>query len=127
MSVSYFVFYKGEADDPAGFVERYRKVHVPILLRWPGELRVNVHTPLAARDPKITNSGGLALMAEIVFQDEVALTLALASEERHQARLDFAGFPPFHGDVMHQPMLAEVFEPDSAALFSKYRESDSSS
>ena len=119
MSVSYFVFYKGQAEEPGGFVERYRKVHVPILQRWPGVLRVMVHTPLPAQDPKSTSSAGLAMMAEIVFRDQAALASALASQERHEARLDFANFPLFHGDVLHQPMQSEAFQPASAAPHSE--------
>ena len=111
MSVSYFVFYKGEAVDPAAFVERYRSIHVPILQRWPGVERVVLHTPVIAVDPKTISHGEFAMIAEIVFDDADALAAALQSDERHEARLDFGMFPPFHGDISHQPMQAETFQP----------------
>ena len=111
MSVSYFVLYRGSADDPVAFVERYRKVHVPILLRWPGVLRVAIHTPANASDPKSTSHAGLAMMAEIVFEDEAALAAALNSDERQEARQDFARFPPFDGDVLHQALHTQSFAP----------------
>lgn len=111
MSVSYFVFYHGVADDPAAFIERYRKNHVPILLRWPGVRRVALHTPAGASDPKSTNFAGLAMMAEIVFDDEAALAAALNSDERGEARQDFARFPPFRGDVLHQALRTQSFAP----------------
>jgi len=111
MSVSYFVLYRGEAGDLAAFIQRYRKDHVPILLRWPGVRRVALHTPAGASDPKSTNFAGLAMMAEIVFDDEAALAAALNSDERAEARQDFARFPPFHGDVLHQALQTESFAP----------------
>lgn len=109
MSVSYFVFYKGHADDADGFIERYRTVHIPILKRWPGVECVKLHTPAVLQDPKQTSTAGLAMMAEIVFCDGEALEKALQSQERHEARLDFGKFPSFHGDVMHQALQTEEF------------------
>ena len=51
MSVSYFVRYDVAAPDLKGFLERYRKLHVPLVAKWPGLRRMVMHTPVDWRDP----------------------------------------------------------------------------
>lgn len=109
MPTSYFVLYSGEADDAAGFVQRYRGVHVPILQRWPGIRSVILHTPEPWEDSKTVRSSGLALVTQMVFDDAAALAMALRSPERAEARIDFGKFPPFKGKVLHQAMSMEEF------------------
>ena len=107
MTTSYFVLYSGQPADPAAFVERYRNVHAPILMRWPGIRSIALHTPLPWTDPHPVRPSGLALAAHMTFDDVAAFQRALASSERAEARADFHGFPPFHGDVFHQAMQTE--------------------
>ena len=107
MSTSYFVLYSGQSSDPAAFIERYRMVHAPILARFPGIRSIALHTPLPWTDPHPVRPSCLALAAQMTFDDVATLQRALASGERAQARADFHGFPPFHGDVFHQAMQTE--------------------
>jgi uncharacterized protein (TIGR02118 family) len=107
MTTSYFVLYSGRADDPKGFVERYRTVHVPILRQWPGIRSIVLHTPQPWSDCHPVRRSGLALAAQMIFDDVDALQHALHSEQRAEARADFHDFPPFHGDVFHQAMQTE--------------------
>lgn len=109
MSVSYFVLYKGSADDPAGFADRYRTVHVPILLGFPGIRRVSVHEPIPSKDPQSVQPSAMGLIAEMRFDSAEALEAALRSEARVRAREDFHAFPPFRGEVLHQAMRTEDF------------------
>lgn len=107
MSVSYFVLYKGQAVDPQAFLGHYRDVHVPILGQWPGIRSVSLHRPADWRDTQSVDTCGLALMAQMTFDDLDALDCALRSEARLRAREDFHRFPPFNGEVRHQAMVSE--------------------
>jgi hypothetical protein len=40
MTISYFVRYDITAPDLPAFIERYRKVHVPLVAKWPGLQRM---------------------------------------------------------------------------------------
>ncbi len=107
MSVSYLVFYQGEAADNAAFIERYKKVHVPILQTFPGILAVRVHEPTPLEDHQPVNAGGFLLICEMIFADDARLAAALASPERAAAREDFKRFPMFDGQIWHQAMRTE--------------------
>ena len=108
MSVSYFVSYRGPSSDEAAFYRRYREVHAPILGAMPGIAALVLHRPVAWHDPYPVNSGGLQLLAQMVFPSAEALDRALASEARKAARADFAHFPPVAGPVLHQAMQSET-------------------
>ena len=60
MTVSYFVRYEISTADLANFIEYYRAKHVPILARWPGALRVVLHTPADWNDPFAVSRGSCA-------------------------------------------------------------------
>ncbi|MFQ5660634.1 MAG: EthD family reductase [Gammaproteobacteria bacterium] len=107
MTISYFVFYRGKADNQSAFVERYKKTHVPILKRFPGIKRVRVHTPVAWNDSQTINPGNFTLIAEMLFDSVEDLEAALHSEERNMAREDFRQFPAFDGVIWHQAMSCE--------------------
>lgn len=107
MTVAYFVRYDIGTADPAAFVERYRRRHVPILERWPGIRRVVMHTPVEWNDPFAINRGVALLLVEIQFESAEALKAALFSDERAEARRDFQSFPAFSGTVTHQAMQSE--------------------
>lgn len=107
MSVSYFVFYRGQAEKPEAFIDHYRNIHVPILSTWPGIESIRLHTPLDWSDTHPVRKAGIALAAEMTFRTVVEFQQALRSEERMAARRDFKRFPRFVGDVFHQAMASE--------------------
>ena len=107
MSVSYFVRYEGQAENPAAFVARYRSEHVPILARFPGIRRIVLHMPVAWQDPYPVKPDRFSLMAQMVFDSQADLESALRSGARAAAREDFAKFPPFQGEVYHQAAVSE--------------------
>jgi uncharacterized protein (TIGR02118 family) len=111
MSVSYFVRYEIAASDLNGFLDRYRKVHVPLVAKWPGLTRMVMHTPLEWRDPFQVNRGNAVLMAQLVFDSEAAMNEAFASPERAAAREDFKRFMTYEGKVIHQAMKSEEVWP----------------
>jgi uncharacterized protein (TIGR02118 family) len=110
MSISYFVRYDIAVPDLEAFLERYRKVHVPLVTCWPGLLRMTLHTPVDWKDPSPVNRGKTVLMAQLEFENEQAMNRAFASRERAAAREDFMRFMTFEGTVTHQAMASkEVF------------------
>lgn len=110
MTVSYFVRYDITGPDLKGFLDAYRKNHVPILARWPGMRRVVLHTPVESKDPFQVNRGTTFLLAQLEFESQADLEAAFASRERAEARRDFERFPPLEGRVTHQVMRQnEVF------------------
>ncbi len=109
MTVSYFVRYRGEAEDTVAFLDHYRTAHAPILMRLPGLRSLVLHHGLdGGHDPFPVTPDGTLLLAQMTFGTVEDLTHALASEARAGAREDFARMPPFHGAVTHQAMRAEA-------------------
>jgi uncharacterized protein (TIGR02118 family) len=111
MSVSYFVRYDITAPDLKGFLERYRKVHVPLVAKWPGLRRMTIHTPIGWNDPFPVNRGKAVLLAQLEFESDEAMNRAFASRERAEAREDFKRFMTFEGTVTHQAMRSEEVFP----------------
>ena len=111
MSVSYFVRYEIAVSDLKGFLDRYRKVHIPLVATWPGLRRMVMHTPVEWRDPFPVNRGKAVLMAQLEFDSEAAMNKAFASPERAAAREDFKRFMTFEGTVTHQAMRSEEVWP----------------
>jgi hypothetical protein len=70
LSISYFVRYDIAVPDLSAFMERYRRVHVPMVATWPGLLRMVLHTPLDWKDPAPVNRGKAVLMAQLEFDSE---------------------------------------------------------
>ena len=108
MSVSYFVRYKGQAEDPRAFVEYYRTTHAPLLWQFPGIRDLILHHPVDFHDAFPTSPGGELMVAQMVFDTIEDLNLALASDARARARDDFADMSAFNGDITHQAMQAEA-------------------
>ena len=111
MSVSYFVRYDIAVPDLEAFLERYRRVHVPMVTKWPGLERMVLHTPLDWKDPAPVNRGRALLLAQLIFEDHQSLQKACASPERAAAREDFERFMTFEGAVTHQAMRSEEVFP----------------
>ena len=107
MSVSYFVRYDIAAPDLGAFLERYRKVHVPLVATWPGLQRMVIHTPVEWKDPFPVNRGNAVLLAQLEFDSLEAMNAAFASRERARAREDFQRFMTYEGTVTHQAMRSE--------------------
>jgi hypothetical protein len=83
MSVSYFVRYDIAVPDLPAFLERYRKVHVPLVATWPGLQRVVMHS-------------GNAVLMQFEFDDERAMN--------HEG---FRKFIQFEKSVVQEAMRAE--------------------
>ena len=111
MSFSYFVRYDIAASDLRSFLDRYKKIHVPLVAKWPGLRRMVMHTPTDWQDPFPVNRGKALLMAQLVFDSEEAMNKAFASRERAEAREDFKRFMTFEGTVTHQAMQSEEVWP----------------
>ena len=109
MTVSYFVRYCGPNRDDGAFVARYRDVHVPLLLDFPGIRSVVLRTPLAVADRFAVVPAGTRLLAEMRFDDRAALEAALASPARARAREDFARMPAFDGTIAHEALAEQVY------------------
>ena len=107
MTVSYFVRYDIAVADLQGFLERYRKAHVPMVTNWPGLQRMLLHTPLDGQDPFPVNRGKAVLLAQLEFDSPEAMNAAFASPERARAREDFQRFMKYEGTVTHQAMASE--------------------
>lgn len=107
MTVSCFVRYDIAVPDLEGFLERYRKAHVPLVTNWPGLRRMVLHTPVDWKDPVAVKRGSAVLLAELEFDSLEAMNSAFASPERIRAREDFQRFMKYEGAVIHQAMAAE--------------------
>jgi len=107
VTVSYFVRYDVSTQNPQGFMDHYRKHHVPILARWPGMRRVVLHTALPSQDGFRVEEGKAVLLAQLEFESQADLEAALASPQRAEARRDFERFPAYEGKVFHQAMAQE--------------------
>jgi uncharacterized protein (TIGR02118 family) len=107
MSVSYFVRYDITATDLEAFLERYKKVHVPLVANWPGLRRMIVHTPVDWKDPFPVHRGKAVLLAQLEFDSLQAMNAAFASPQRARAREDFQRFMTYEGTVTHQAMASE--------------------
>lgn len=106
--ISYFVRYRGSADDPAGFVEYYATKHAAILKEFPGIRSLSLHQPADWKDPFSVRPDGTALLAQMTFDTLADLQRALQSAARRRARDDFAQFPSFSGEVTHQAMSRRI-------------------
>ncbi len=111
MSVSYFVRYKGKAENPRAFVDYYRAHHAPLLWQFPGIRNLILHHPAEFQDPFPVSPGGELMVAQMIFDTVEDLNRALASEARVRARDDFANLPGFTGEITHQAMQAETIAP----------------
>src|SRR5215813_8377935 len=106
--VSYFVRYRGAAENPDAFLSYYRVQHAELLAKFPGIRSLVLHTPAAVEDPFPVMPARSCLLAQMVFDDAAALQHALQSQARSEARADFARFPRFLGDVTHEALAQEV-------------------
>ena len=106
--VSYFVRYRGHARDPQAFAAYYRERHAAILKDFPGIDSLIMHAPVPFHDPFPVRPAKTMLLAQMTFASPAALDAALHSDARRLAREDFAKFPAFDGEVVHEALAAEV-------------------
>jgi uncharacterized protein (TIGR02118 family) len=106
--VSYFVRYRGQAADAHAFARYYENQHARILRGFPGIRSLILHQPMRWNDPFPVHPDGTELLAQMTFDNATDLDAALKSDARHEARADFARFPPFAGEVTHQAMTTKV-------------------
>jgi uncharacterized protein (TIGR02118 family) len=103
-TVSYFVRYRGLPRPREAFERYYRERHARILGEFPAIRGLVLHAPLDWRDPHPVDPDGTDFLAEMRFDDAAALAMALASEARERARVDFANLPKGGAQVTHQAM-----------------------
>jgi hypothetical protein len=109
---SYVVRYHRPADDEAAFVEDYLASHPPIEARLPGIRAIMCYLPLS-RQPDGDRRGARGLLPsadymignEVVFDDDAAFNIAMASPVREELRAHFRALPCFAGANTHYPML----------------------
>src|SRR4051794_39533363 len=90
MSVKLTVVY-GTPEDADAFDKHYEEVHMPIVERWPGLVRVELAKvaggPMGSPSP-------YHFIAELHFDDADALNAALASDAGKEAGKDFMAIAP---------------------------------
>ena len=101
---SYSVRYHRPADDEARFIDFYLASHATLLAGLPGVRNVICYLPLRGVDPAGLPSADYMLGNEVAFDTIEAFNAAMASEQRHALRADFARFPRFTGRNTHYPM-----------------------
>jgi uncharacterized protein (TIGR02118 family) len=104
MTVSYFVFYQGVAENNDEFEAHYRTKHAAILATFPGLLDLRIHRSINWDESQAVTKGGFLLIAEMIFPDQKTMETAIASPERAFAREDFENFIAFDGKIWHQAM-----------------------
>jgi uncharacterized protein (TIGR02118 family) len=106
--ISYFVRYRGAAEDPAAFHTYYETRHAALLRDFPSIRSLVLHRPASWHDPFPVRSDDTFLLAQMQFDNAADLDAALRSDARRAAREDFRHFPPFRGDVTHAAMTAKL-------------------
>ena len=109
--VSYFVRYRGTAENASAFTEYYATSRARVLQRFPGIRALYLHSAVPSHDPFPVRPGGTFLLAQMAFDTAGELDAALRSQARQQAREDFVHFPAFQGEVTHEAMRRRaIFE-----------------
>lgn len=108
---SYLVGYPGPAADRNLWQHHYIASHVPIMARFPGIRRIEVHTRLDWIGFLPWPRVDLMLRNRVVFDDPPGLAASLVSDVRHEMRSDYARFPPFEGGSTHYPMVSREIMP----------------
>ena len=102
--IAYIVRYEGLPAPTDGFVRHYETTHAAILQKFPGLRGLTLMTPALWRDSEAVSAGQADFVAMMRFDDAGALSQALNSAARREAREDFAGFDLEGARVTHQAM-----------------------
>jgi uncharacterized protein (TIGR02118 family) len=108
MTVSYFVRYQGQPNDPKAFLDYYRRTHAGFMQAFPRVRSAILHHPIAWNDPVPVKPDARFMLAQVLFDDAASLNAALQSEARQRSRADFKNMPPFAGEITHQACEAEI-------------------
>jgi uncharacterized protein (TIGR02118 family) len=102
--LTFFVSYRGPAEDPQAWLDHYDRHHPPIMVRFPGIREVETYRPMEwASDLPFGRTASLQ-RNKVVFASLADLIAALASPVMAEMRADMAQFPPFTVGNTHFPM-----------------------
>jgi len=102
--LTFFVSYRGPAEDPKAWLDHYDKHHPPIMVRFPGIREVETYRPTAWTSELPFARAASLQRNKVVFASLADLIAALASPVMAEMRADMAQFPPFTLGNTHFPM-----------------------
>lgn len=102
--LTFFVSYRGPAEDPQAWLDHYDKHHPPIMVRFPGIREVETYRPMAWTSELPFARATSLQRNKVVFASLAELIAALASPVMAEMRADMAQFPPFTLGNTHFPM-----------------------
>jgi uncharacterized protein (TIGR02118 family) len=102
--LTFFVSYRGPAEDPQAWLDHYDKHHPPIMVRFPGIREVETYRPMAWTSELPFARAASLQRNKVVFASLADLIAALASPVMAEIRADMAQFPPFTLGNTHFPM-----------------------
>ncbi len=113
---SYLVAYAGVPEDIAAWHRHYETRHVPLMLRLPGLIGLEILKPV---DGAMPVAAGLTRSScfqrnRVMFASPAALTGALRSPIRAEMRADFHALPRYTGASSHYPVRTRVIRPAEA-------------
>ncbi len=111
LACSYLVGYPGPAADLNAWQHHYLASHVPVMARFPGIRRIEVHTRIDWIGFLPWPRANLMLRNRVVFDDSTGLAASLASPVRDEMRADYRQFPSFEGDSTHYPLESLELRP----------------
>lgn len=102
--LTFFVSYRGPAQDPQAWLDHYDQHHPPIMVRFPGIREVETYRPMEWTSGLPYARAGSLQRNKVVFASLADLIAALASPVMAEMRADMAQFPPFTVGNTHFPM-----------------------
>lgn len=105
---SYLVSYPGPAADLNAWLHHYITSHPPIMARFPGIRRIEIHTRIDWFGFLPWPRETCMLRNKVAFDDAAGLQASLQSPVRQEMRADYNRFPPFEGGSTHYPMDTSV-------------------
>jgi uncharacterized protein (TIGR02118 family) len=102
--LTFFVSYRGPAEDPQAWLDHYDKHHPPIMVRFPAIRDVETYRPMQWTSELPFARANSLQRNKVVFDSLDDLIAALASPVMAEMRADMAQFPPFTLGNTHFPM-----------------------
>jgi hypothetical protein len=78
--------------------------HPPLMAQLPGIRELEIYTRVDYRTHLASPRATAMQRNKVVFDDPLALSVALASPVRARMKRDFDAFPPYSGSAPHYPM-----------------------
>ena len=75
MTVSYFVRYQGQPNDPKAFLDYYRRTHAGFMQAFPRVRSAILHHPIAWNDPVPVKPDARFMLAQVLFDAGDTATL----------------------------------------------------